>query len=105
MYSVWHNFPFILLFQKLATSVGLSRPSSGQYLQKIKNAAAYSITRQFHAMFILYAPAFLNFCNYWPDDGLFRPKPVASDWNNKIERKMYQTQYMFYFWCVADRAS
>jgi hypothetical protein len=39
----------------LATSYGLDRPSSGQYLQKLKNAGAYNITRQQHA------PAFLSF--------------------------------------------
>jgi len=37
---------FILLLL-LATSFGLNIPSSGQYLQKLKNAGAYSITRQF----------------------------------------------------------
>ena len=38
MYSVWHNYLFILLlFLLLATSSDLKRPSSGQYLQKKKN--------------------------------------------------------------------
>jgi len=32
MFSVYHNYLFILLFQMLATSFGLTRPSSGQYL-------------------------------------------------------------------------
>jgi hypothetical protein len=34
MYSVWHNYLFILLFLLLATSFRLNRPSPGQYLQK-----------------------------------------------------------------------
>ena len=43
MYSVCHNYKFtILLFQMLATSFGLTSPSSGQYLQKLKNAGAYN---------------------------------------------------------------
>jgi len=32
MYSVCHNYFFILLFQILAASFVLNRPSSGQYL-------------------------------------------------------------------------
>jgi len=40
--------PFILFFLLFATSFGLNRPSSDQYLQKLKNAGAYSMTRQFH---------------------------------------------------------
>jgi len=32
MYSVCHNCLFILLFQMLATRLGLTTPSSGQYL-------------------------------------------------------------------------
>jgi len=36
IYSVWHNYLFILLFQMLATSFGLNRPSSDQYLQNLK---------------------------------------------------------------------
>jgi len=31
MYSVCHNYLFILLFQMLAAGFGLTRPSSGQY--------------------------------------------------------------------------
>ena len=27
---------------------------------------------------ILYAPAFLSYYEYWPDDGLVRPKLVAN---------------------------
>jgi len=38
----------ILLFQFLATSFGLNRPSLGQYLQKLKNAGSYNIIRQYH---------------------------------------------------------
>jgi len=34
MYSVWHNFLFILLFHMLATIFGLNRPSSGQIFTK-----------------------------------------------------------------------
>ena len=52
------------------TSVSLNEPSSGQYLQKLKNAGAYSI----------------RCCKYWPDDGLLRPKLVANNRNNKIKR-------------------
>ena len=48
MYSVLHNYLFILSFQMLATSFGLTSPSLGQYLQKLKNAGAYIITRQYH---------------------------------------------------------
>ena len=33
----------------------------------------------------------------WPDDGLFRPKLVAKILNNKIKRRFYQTEYIFYF--------
>jgi hypothetical protein len=33
----------ILLFQMLATSLGLTRPSSGQYLLKLKNAGAWCV--------------------------------------------------------------
>jgi len=32
MYSVCHNYIFISLFHLLATTFGLTRPSSGQYL-------------------------------------------------------------------------
>jgi len=32
----------LLLFYFLATSFGLKRPSSGQYLQEIQNAGTYS---------------------------------------------------------------
>ena len=41
MSSVGHNCLFILLFQLLATCFGINRPSSGHYLQKLKNAGAY----------------------------------------------------------------
>jgi hypothetical protein len=34
----------------------------------------------------LYAPAFLSFYKYCPDDGLVRPKLAANTWNNKIKR-------------------
>jgi hypothetical protein len=54
----------------LATSFSLNGPSSGQYLQKLKNAGAYSI----------------RCCKYSPDDGVLRLKPVANDRNNKIKR-------------------
>ena len=47
MYSVCHNYLFILLFQMLATSFGLSRPSSGHIFKKLKNAVTYNITRQY----------------------------------------------------------
>jgi len=47
MYSFCHNYLFILLFQILATSFSLTRPSSGQYLQKLKNTGACNITRQY----------------------------------------------------------
>jgi len=40
----------ILLFALLAISLGLNRPSSGQYLQKLKNTVAYPITRQFYGI-------------------------------------------------------
>jgi hypothetical protein len=54
----------------LATSFGLNRPSSSQYLKKkLKNAGAYSQNAQ----------AFLSFCKYWLDDGLLRPKLVANN--------------------------
>jgi hypothetical protein len=62
----------------LATSFGLNRPSLGQYFQKLKNDVAYSIIRQ-------YAPAFLSYCKYCPDDGLFRPKLVANNRKNKLK--------------------
>jgi len=50
MYSVCHNYLLILLFQMLATSFSLTRPSSGQYLQKLKNAGAYNVTHQYHGI-------------------------------------------------------
>jgi hypothetical protein len=28
-------------------------------------------------VFLLYAPAYLSFWKYWPDDGILRPKLVA----------------------------
>jgi hypothetical protein len=62
----------------LVTSFGLNRPSLGQYFPKLKNDVAYSIIRQ-------YAPAFLIFCKYCPDDGLFRPKLVANNRKNKLK--------------------
>jgi len=34
----------------MATSFGLIRPSSGQYLQKLKNADAYNVNRQYHGI-------------------------------------------------------
>jgi len=39
----------------------------------------------------------LSFCKYWPDDGLFRPKLVASSRNNKIKRLLCQAEYIFNF--------
>ena len=39
---------------------------------------------------------FLSFYKYWPDDGLVRPKLDANTWNNKIKRRLWQTEYMFY---------
>jgi len=50
---------FSLLFLLLAASFGLNRPSSGQYLQKLKNAGTCSTTRHFHGIlftfiFVLY---------------------------------------------------
>jgi hypothetical protein len=50
MYSVCHNYLFILLFQMLETGFSLTRPSSGQYLQKLKNAGAFNITCQYHGI-------------------------------------------------------
>lgn len=41
---------FILSFLLLTASFSLNRPSSGQYLQKLKNAGACSITHQFHGI-------------------------------------------------------
>jgi len=35
---------------------------------------------------VLYAPAFMFFCKYWPDNGLIRPKLVA---NSSITVKCY----------------
>jgi hypothetical protein len=61
---------FILSFQVLAASFGLTRPSSGHYLLKRKNAGAYNITRQY--------TSYSCFYKYWPDDGLVRPKLVAN---------------------------
>jgi hypothetical protein len=40
MYTVCHNYNFVLLFQILATTLGLNRPSSGQYVQKLKTVGA-----------------------------------------------------------------
>jgi hypothetical protein len=45
---------YFIVFLLLATSSGLKRPSSSQYLQKLKNAGAqyivHSITRQFYGI-------------------------------------------------------
>jgi len=46
---------------------------------------------------ILYAPAFLCFRKYWPDDGLLSPKLIANNRNNKRERQLCQTEYIFHF--------
>jgi hypothetical protein len=46
------------MLQMLATSFGLTGPSSGQ---------------------------FLSFYKYWPDDGPVRPKPVANICSDKIK--------------------
>jgi len=43
MYSVCHYYFIVLLFQMLASSFGLARPSSDQYLYQLKNAGAYNI--------------------------------------------------------------
>jgi hypothetical protein len=51
----------------LATSFGLTRPLSGQYLQQKKLKMLVHITRQF-----------LIFYKYWPDNDLVRPKIVAN---------------------------
>jgi hypothetical protein len=66
VYSVRHNYLFILLFLLLATSFGFNRPSAGQYLQK-------------HTKF-------LSFCKYWPADGLLKTKLVTNSRNIKIKR-------------------
>jgi len=42
VYSVCLYYLLILLFQMLATIFGLTRPSLGQYLQKLKNPGACS---------------------------------------------------------------
>jgi len=44
-----------------------------------------------------YAPAFLSFCKYWPDDGLLRRKLVTNNRNSKIKRQLCQTEYIFKF--------
>ena len=102
MYCVWHNFLSILLFQSLATGLGLNRPSSGQYLQKLKNAGAYSINIAWNWRVILYAAAFLSFCKYWPDDGLLRPTLVANFWNNKIKVVSGAVHILFHFNIVSQ---
>jgi hypothetical protein len=33
-------------------------------------------------VFVLSVPAFYDFCKYWPDDGLLRPKLVTNNNNN-----------------------
>ena len=48
------NFVIILL---LATSFGLNRPSSGQYLQKLTNVGAYSTETS-----ILWDPTHIHYC-------------------------------------------
>jgi hypothetical protein len=72
----------------LATSFCLSRPSSGQYLQKLKNAAAYYDSSILWDPIHIYEwdPIKFNFCKYWPGDDLLRPKLVANNRNNKIKR-------------------
>ena len=29
-------------------------------------------------VFVLYAPTFLSFCKYWPDDGPLKPKLIGN---------------------------
>jgi len=52
---------FVLLFLLLATSFGLNRLSSGKYLQKLKNAGAYSITRQFYRISFTFIISLYNY--------------------------------------------
>ena len=56
MYSVWKNYMFIIIIiiiiiiLLLATSFGLKRPSSGQYLQKIKILQDVAQKSQLHGI-------------------------------------------------------
>jgi hypothetical protein len=51
MYSAWHNYLFILLFQMLAIRFGLKSPSSGQCLKNLKMLVhILGITRQYHGI-------------------------------------------------------
>jgi hypothetical protein len=47
MYSFCRDYNFRLLFQMLATSFGLTRQSSSQYLQKLNSVGSYNITGQY----------------------------------------------------------
>jgi hypothetical protein len=69
-FSVCNNYLFILLFQMLATSIGLNRPLSGQCLWKIKT---------------------------WCDNGIFRPKLNANIWNNNIKCSCDGVHILFNF--------
>ena len=70
-----------------------------QYNIKMK----YNTTCQCHGIpwywrVILYAPAFLSFYKYWPDDVPVRPKLVTNIWNNEmIERYLCHMEYILYF--------
>ena len=51
-------------------------------------------------LYYVYAPAFLSFCKYWPDDGLLSPKLVAKNGNNKtkdscVRRSTYFISFKF----------
>jgi hypothetical protein len=58
MYSVYHNYPFILLESQTRTPAANTQYRTGP----------------------------TSFYKHWPDDGLFRPQLVTKIWNNKIKR-------------------
>ena len=58
MYSVFHSYLFILLFQNLASSFVLTRPSSGEYLQKLKIAGAFNSS-------VLWDPIHSHYCSLY----------------------------------------
>ena len=63
-YSIIIIIVVIIIIMLLATSFGLKKPSSDQYLQNLK------------------CLCILIFCKYWPDVGLLKPKLEVA--NNRI---------------------
>jgi len=69
MYSVCYNYFLFYLFKCWQLLLAWLGHHEANIYKKIENAVAYDITRQ-----------------YWPNDGLVRPKVVANIWKDKIKK-------------------